>query len=92
MNSISTTLTFNTFSPAPMHPNPTLTSVSNPTPAVHTAINPATHSATNPPTNPNLHPMQTRSKSGIFKPKGFTTTKHSILSHISQDYIPSTHI
>lgn len=88
MNSISTTLTFNTFSPAPMHPNPALTPVSSPTPTVHTTINPVTHSTT----NPNLRPMKTRFKFRIFKPKGFTTTKHYILSHISQDYIPSTYL
>ncbi|KAM2169392.1 hypothetical protein ACFX1Q_038704 [Malus domestica] len=44
--------------------------------------------------SPPIHssPMQTRSKSGIFKPKALTTTKHLLPSHLSVDYIPKTYL
>ncbi|TQD88149.1 hypothetical protein C1H46_026210 [Malus baccata] len=36
--------------------------------------------------------MQTRSKSGIFKPKALAATKHPIPSHLVVDYVPSTYL
>ena len=36
--------------------------------------------------------MQTRSKSGIFKPKAYTATKHPLPSHLDSDYVPSTYL
>ncbi|KAM1664382.1 hypothetical protein ACFXTN_039912 [Malus domestica] len=36
--------------------------------------------------------MQTRSKSGIFKPKAYSATKHHLPSHISPDFLPTTYI
>ncbi|KAM1015210.1 hypothetical protein ACFX1T_044917 [Malus domestica] len=36
--------------------------------------------------------MQTRSKSGIFKPKALTATKHPLPSHLSIDYLPATYL
>lgn len=38
------------------------------------------------------HPMQTRSKSGIFKPKAYTATKHPLPSHLHTEYVPSTYL
>ena len=35
--------------------------------------------------------MQTRSKSGIFKPKALLATKHHLPSHLSVDFVPSTY-
>ncbi|CAL9026369.1 unnamed protein product, partial [Prunus brigantina] len=37
----------------------------------------------------NIHPMVTRSKNGIFKPKAYTATKHPLSS--SLDYVPTTY-
>ncbi|KAM1086604.1 hypothetical protein ACFX2B_012093 [Malus domestica] len=46
-----------------------------------------------PPTLPvSTHPMQTRSKSGIFKPKAFTATKHPIPSNLNTEFVPTTYI
>ncbi|KAM1795066.1 hypothetical protein ACFX11_035468 [Malus domestica] len=36
--------------------------------------------------------MQTRSKSGIFKPKAITATKHPLSPHIASDYTPNTYL
>ena len=33
-----------------------------------------------------------RSKSGIFKPKALTTTKHHLLPHLAVDYVPKTYL
>ncbi|KAM1608415.1 hypothetical protein EV1_020385 [Malus domestica] len=38
----------------------------------------------------NTHPMLTRSKAGIFKPKAFSATKHPLPS--SLDFVPSTYL
>ncbi|KAM1674306.1 hypothetical protein ACFX15_039401 [Malus domestica] len=39
-----------------------------------------------------VHLMQTRSKSGIYKPKAFTVAKHHVPSHLDNDFIPTTYI
>ena len=36
--------------------------------------------------------MQTRSKSGIYRPRALTATKHPLPSHLSPDYIPTTYL
>lgn len=36
--------------------------------------------------------MQTRSKSGIVKPKALNATKHPLPSHLAPDYIPTTYL
>ncbi|TQD69848.1 hypothetical protein C1H46_044618 [Malus baccata] len=36
--------------------------------------------------------MQTRSKSGIFKPKAFTATKHPLPSNLNTEFVPTTYI
>ncbi|BBH05152.1 transposable element gene [Prunus dulcis] len=43
-----------------------------------------------PPPVSNVHPMVTRSKNGIHKPKAFTATNHPLPS--STDYIPTTYL
>lgn len=45
-----------------------------------------------PTSSVNIHHFTTRSKSGIFKPKAYVTTKHPIPTHIPYDYIPSTYL
>ncbi|CAN6572790.1 unnamed protein product [Malus baccata var. baccata] len=51
----------------------------------------------NPPLPPllpssNHHHMQTRSKSGIFKTRALTVTKHPLSAHVSSDYTPHTYL
>lgn len=54
--------------------------------------NPATISPSSSQTHlpVNNHPMQTQSKSGIFKPKALIATKHHLPSHLTIDYVPKT--
>lgn len=40
----------------------------------------------------NSHPIRTRSKFGISKPKAFTATKHPIPQHLIKDYVPTTYL
>ncbi|BBN68591.1 hypothetical protein Prudu_489S000400 [Prunus dulcis] len=47
------------------------------------------HSSSHSLPGQNIHPMVTRSKNGIFKPKAYTATKHPLSS--SLDYVPTTY-
>ncbi|KAM2607610.1 hypothetical protein TB2_036145 [Malus domestica] len=95
--SIPSTLTFTTRSSSPTssvpspsisHPLPDSTSISPPLPPNPLPPPPLSQ----PLSAPNAHPMQTRSKSGISKPKAYTATKHPIPPHLTQDFIPSTYL
>lgn len=59
----------------------------------HHPVSPNHSELSHPPVPPpvsNVHPMVTRSKNGIHKPKAFTATKHPLPS--STDYIPNTYL
>ncbi|KAM1301045.1 hypothetical protein ACFX2H_012130 [Malus domestica] len=74
----------------------TFTSLTPTSPSSHFSGTSSSPHPTAPPPPPhssiNNHPMQTRSKSGIYKPKAFTATNHPLLSHLSLDYIPTTYL
>ncbi|KAM1130278.1 hypothetical protein ACFX13_045779 [Malus domestica] len=72
--------------PSSLHSAPFITHLPSPPVAVSEPI------TTNPTQPINTHSMQTRSKSGIFKPKTLTATKHPLPSHLSVDYLPATYL
>ncbi|KAM2657198.1 hypothetical protein EV1_012593 [Malus domestica] len=94
-NPIPTSLTFTTPIITSLSPS-TSSSSSTPNPGPSTSL-PSSPSlppqVPSPPSSPvNNHPMQTRSKSGIYKPKAYTATKHPLPSSLSLDYIPNTYL
>ncbi|KAM1320462.1 hypothetical protein ACFX2H_005342 [Malus domestica] len=79
--SIPTSLTFTHSSPVSLPVSDSLSS------------SPSSSPDSLPPSSlPNIHPMTTRSKSGIFKPKALLATKHPLSSSLSLDYTPSTYL
>ncbi|KAM1024520.1 hypothetical protein ACFX2C_037789 [Malus domestica] len=92
--SIPSSLTFHSVSTPPTPSAPSTTPI--PTFAASSNLLQPSAASPNPcsqPTVPiNTHQMQTRSKSGIFKPKALAATKHPIPSHLVVDYVPSTYL
>ncbi|KAM1633571.1 hypothetical protein ACFXTN_010610 [Malus domestica] len=94
-NPIPTSLTFT--NPIPTSLSHSLSSSSsnhNPAPSPSPPSSPSLPPQVPHPSSPpiNNHPMQTRSKSGIHKPKAYTATKHPLPSSLSLDYIPHTYL
>lgn len=97
---IPTSLTFHTLPsnsiPSPVPSNTVSTSASIPSSDSSLFSSMSTSAIYSPSSQAslpiNIHPMQTRSKSGIFKPKALTATKHHILSYLAVDYIPTTYL
>ncbi|KAM2558058.1 hypothetical protein TB2_015106 [Malus domestica] len=71
--------------PAPLQPPSPPSSPLPPSHSLHPAPPPV------PPIS-SVHPMQTRSKSGIYKPKALTATTHPLHSHFDSEFIPTTYL
>ena len=77
------------------HPNNSPSSPISPSPLPNlSSVDLSSSSIPSPSPNPalNTHPMQIRSKSGIYKPKAFAATKHLLPTHISPYFVPTTYL